>query len=54
MGVPVLVLLQKLIQNRHRLEFVKIKKSNLKLSKNIGVFLKNAHVTDDTFGKFYR
>ena len=36
-----LVFLLELIQNRHRLDFFKVKKVNLKLSKNIGVFLKN-------------
>jgi len=44
----VLVLLLKIIEIRHRLDF-KIKiKVNLKISKNIGIFLKIADVVDDT------
>ena len=50
MGVPELVLLLKLIQNRHCLAFVKIKKIKFKFN----FFLKIAHAIDDTFGKFCR
>ena len=52
MGVLVLVLQINLIQIKHRLDFVKIKK--IKFLKNISVFLKIAHVIDDTSGKNYR
>ena len=53
MGVPVLVLLLNLFQNKHHLDFDKIKKKvNFKFSKNIGGFLKMAQVIDGTTGKF--
>ena len=46
-----LVLLLKIIEIRHRLDFVKIKKVNLKISKNIGIFLKIADAVDDNSEK---
>ena len=48
MGVQVLVLLLKLIQIWHRLDFVKIKNLRFKISKYIDVSLKIARVLDDT------
>ena len=47
------VLLLKLIQIKHRLDFVKLKKVDFKFSFDIGVFLEIAHVIDDTSGKYY-
>ena len=49
MGVCVLVLLLKIIQNWHRLGFAR-----KKIQKNIGVFLKIAHLIDDTSGKYHQ
>ena len=50
MGVTVLVLSLKIVKIR-RLDFAKMKKVNFQFSESIGVFLKNAHVIDDTSEK---
>ena len=42
-----LIFLLKSIEIGPRLVFVEIKKINMKFSKNIGIFLKNADVVDD-------